>query len=229
MFGKDYRDELGIGKNIIDVPSYISDNKKLEVDVLAEYRSTKENQHVILCKIGNEMQDFYYNGNEECFKILTEFDDKFGEWWDDEGLSCLNHFFKEYVGQKCTFNFHPVKDDEITITSNKCIVFNYECKWNKYYSLFGKIYQDLVSGLYYVQVYALGVTDWYHDYISQNGSGIEEAEKMHKEIYSMLDEFYDSEDGKYLAIGELSFYPKQKDVVCYFEKFIDTYKKATKK
>lgn len=87
------------------IPVYSSSKTILEVEILAECNSTRFK--VILCRIGNFYQDFWYKKSINMYKPLSEVSDTFGEWWDEEDLSELRTLpiFKDYVDKICTYRF----------------------------------------------------------------------------------------------------------------------------
>lgn len=95
-----------IQKTTINVPHYINSNCLLNVTIIAKSDHTRLS--VILAEIAdNVYQDFYYSKSENAFKILTEYGDYFGSWWDEEGVSELIKMpiFKDFKNEKANFNY----------------------------------------------------------------------------------------------------------------------------
>lgn len=97
-------------KRDIPVPAYIDKYQTLEVYVIGEYNENGEN--IILCRIEENgewyYQDFYYNHNENCFKILSEYLDVFKDWWIEEDIyNKISNLpgFRHFVYEKANFDY----------------------------------------------------------------------------------------------------------------------------
>lgn len=94
---------------------------------------------------------------------------------------------------------------DIKLVGDKFEMQEFECKYNKFHNIEGRILKNTRTGMYYAQVFNLTMTDWYFNYFEKNkGKDNKEAEAFKHEFNKAIEAvgLIDCQDGVYIAIWE---------------------------